>query len=571
MEYVFDRPGEGCIYVPQEKLYPGVQEAGLRWGFLTETNRKAVKRLQIPELNSGFDTLRWYRNRAVTNIQSDGRGSCVRWDGEGEIPLTFVSEVVKEGNYEVQITLEAEEDVDEAMIFLGRRRLAFIGPVQGNTRFRKSFLTNICPVIPRGFSEPMEDKTIDVTILGRGLHLARVSIRPWQGRTMYIAGDSTVTDQSAEYPYLPGCSYGGWGQMIPSYLGCQMAVSNHAHSGLTTESFRSEGHYKILLDHIKCEDICLFQFGHNDQKLMALKAEEGYRSNLIRYIEEIREKGALPVLVTPLARNTWRGDDGSYNDLLKDYSRVCKETAQEYGIPFVDLHGKSMELILSLGRDGAKRYFYPSDYTHSNDYGAYCFAGYVCRELTDAGLVTVVLDDIRKWEAPEEVSEYTVPDGWEEEEALEMEELFADLERPGDELTRAEALEMVIAAMHFFPTNVYNDMFDDVIGHELYAGTVECACQNGLIPAEMTEGRRFRPQERITGGEFINILMNGYKSRKPLPDVKESVQIKNVKCAEWMYPLIMAAQALSVLPEGFLADGYLKRETGALICRKLHI
>lgn len=566
MEYVFDRPDEGCIYVPPKKLYPGMQEGEPQWGFLTETNRKAVKRLRIPELNSGFDTVSWYRNRSVTNIRADGRGCCASWDKEGEIPLTFVAEVEKEGNYEVQITLEAEEDVSDAMIFLGRRRLAYIGTVPGSTQFKKSFVTNICPIIPRGFSEPMEDKTIDVTIVGRGLHLARVSIRPWQGRTLYIAGDSTVTDQSAEYPYLPGCSYSGWGQMISSYLGSQMAVSNHAHSGLTTESFRSEGHYGILLERIKCKDICLFQFGHNDQKLMSLKAEEGYRSNLARYIEEIRGKGALPVLVTPLARNTWRGDDGSYNDLLEDYSRVCKETAQEYGIPVADLHERSKELILSLGRDRAKRYFYPSDYTHSNDYGAYCFAGYVYRELADAGLAASY--DIRKWDAPEELPERTVPAGCEEEEALETEELFADLERPEDELTRAEALEMVITAMHFFPTNVYNDMFDDVIGHELYAGTVECACQNGLIPAEMTAGRKFRPGERITGGEFINILMNGYKSRKPLPEANADVQ---AECAEWMQPMMRAAQALAVLPEGFLADGYLKRETGAMICRKLHI
>ena len=43
--------------------------------------------------------------------------------------------------------------------------------------------------------------------------------------------------------------------------------------------------------------------------------------------------------------------------------------------------------------------------------------------------------------------------------------LFNDLERPEDMLTRAEALPMMIQALKFFPTNVYNDMFDDVIGH----------------------------------------------------------------------------------------------------------
>ena len=54
----------------------------------------------------------------------------------------------------------------------------------------------------------------------------------------------------------------------------------------------------------------------------ALKAEEGYRANLLRYIRECRERGAFPILVTPLARNTWKGNDGSYNDLLEEYAAV---------------------------------------------------------------------------------------------------------------------------------------------------------------------------------------------------------------------------------------------------------
>ncbi len=54
------------------------------------------------------------------------------------------------------------------------------------------------------------------------------------------------------------------------------------------------------MENISEGDICLFQFGHNDQKLDHLGAAEGYRNNLIRYVEEIRKKGAIPYLSHPL-------------------------------------------------------------------------------------------------------------------------------------------------------------------------------------------------------------------------------------------------------------------------------
>lgn len=572
MRYVFDREREGSVFISPDRLYGVVssdstdQRERVSAGFLTEENRKKSGRLQIPELNSGFDTIWWYRNQTVSRIRADENGCYVQWEGQGDIPLTFVSDVKEEGNYEVEITLTAIEGSPVCLIFLGRRRLAYLGPAAAGTRFTGKFITNICPIIPRGHSEVMEDLTLDVTIIGRGVRLTKVSVEPWSGKTLYIAGDSTVTDQSADYPYLPGSSYSGWGQMLSCYLGRHMAVSNHAHSGLTTESFRSEGHYDILHTRLKKGDICLFQFGHNDQKLMELKAEGGYRRNLVRYIEEVQDKGALPILVTPLARNTWRGDDGSYNDLLEEYALVCQSLAEEYKIPLADLHSMSKDMVLKLGRESAKRYFYPSDYTHSNDYGAYCFAGFVYEELCRAGIAEH--EEATEWQPPEKMERLSVPEGLSDEKNPDEEILFADLKRPGDELTRAEALEMVIAAMHFFPTNVYNDMFEDVIGHELYAGTVECAWQNGLIPSGMIRDRKFYPNEKITGGEFINVLLNGYKSRKPLPETEETVPDGQ---EGWMAPLIKAAKKLMILPKEFRAEEHLTRETAADICRKLHI
>ena len=587
MNYIFGTTAAGEGYVPAASFYQ--PETG-KAGFLTEKNRVQDPRLGIAELNSGFDAVYWAKGSICTEVCEDEKGCFVRWDGEGELPLTFVCEVPTEGNYQVEVTLYAAEDA-QALVFLGRRRLAARICMHAGETVKRRFVTNICPIIPRTFTEAMEDLTLDVTVVGAGVHLCEVGVQPWQGPTLYIAGDSTVTDQSADYPYLPGSSYCGWGQMLSAYLGEAMAVSNHAHSGLTTESFRSEGHYAILHERIGAGDLCLIQFGHNDQKLMHLLAEGGYRENLIRYIEELREKQAVPVLVTPLARNSWRGGDGAYNDLLEDYARVCIELGEILHVPVLDLHKKSMAFVKAQGRESAKRFFFPSDYTHSNDYGAYLFAGYIYEELCEAfagvrnktfqncagcdNEVTEQLQDYREkegswpmgidlaaeklppvWMPPEVLPMLTVPEEFAHVENPADEHLFEKLERPNEILTRAEALEMIIATMHFFPTNVYNDMFTDVIGHETYAGTIECAWQNGLIPEELIVNDTIQPLKEVDGGTFVHMLLNGYATRKELPESPDDLE---------------QARMLGMVTDDFDAQKLLTRGEAADMCRKLKI
>lgn len=538
-----------------------------RFGFLTEENRKRYPRLGIAELNDGFAPVYWAKNFIHTRVRQDAFGCYMGWDGEGEIPLTFACDVPCEGNYEVTVTLYAKKDM-QALLFLGRRRLAARVSLKGGEFWSGSFLTNICPIIPRGFAEPMDDTTLDVTVVGAGVHLYKVDIRPWQGPVVYIAGDSTLTDQSADYPYLPGSSYCGWGQMLSAYVGKRFPVSNHAHSGLTTESFREEGHYAILFDRIKKGDLCLIQFGHNDQKLMHLLADGGYKENLNRYITELLGKGALPALVTPLARNSWMGGSGAYNDLLADYARVCREVGRARGIPVLDLHERSMAFVKEQGREAAKRYFFPSDYTHSNDYGAYLFAGFVFEELIEkhvleAGMEVSDFGEPRNasalpgaWEPPQVLPVLSVPEEYAHMENPADEHLFENLERPQDILTRAEALELVVTAMHFFPTNVYNDMFTDVVGHETYAGTVECAWQNGLIPEELVNGNRLEPLREVDGKTFLRILLNGYATRKDLPEGENDLAV---------------ARALGILPDDFDEGALLTRRMAAQLCKGLPI
>ena len=542
-------------YIAGDRLYE-ITANGHSAGFLTEANRNKVKRLGIPELNDGFTEIFWYDREEITLLKTDEDGVYVDYEGQGEVPLSFAADVPSEGNYRIKLTLKASEKAG-LMVFAGRRRLADQSLRVAGEYIFLDFVTNICPIIPRGYDKVMEDLTCNVAVLGKGIHLQEIEIEPWDGPTLYIAGDSTVTDQPAAYPYLPGQSYCGWGQMIGALLGRQMAVSNHSHSGLTTESFRSEGHYQILLDRIRKGDICLFQFGHNDQKLMELTADGGYRKRLTEYIGEIKSKGATPVIVSPLARNSFKkvGDKLEYNDLLKPYAAECKRLAAQLEVPFIDLHAMSMEEILKLGRDKARRLFFPSDYTHSNDYGAMLFASYVCAGLANAGLVREYPCELLS--VPDEEEELVIPKEYGHVKNEEEIDLFKDLERENENLTRAEAMDFIIKTCKFFPTNVYNDYFSDVVGHEIYAGIVETAYQNGMIPEEMTKDGAFHPLKEITIREFVISLMNGYSARRPLscehPD------------------LIQEAANMKLIALDVEKDVPLTRRQAADICKKIYV
>ena len=558
MNYRFGKTAAGAGSVPAACLYkPGKQS----YGFLTEENRKEYQSLQIAELNSGYDTVYWAKNSFQTCIEEDEEGCFVVWDRIGEVPLTFVCEVPAEGNYKVDVSVYAKSDT-ELLLFLGRRRLAARKKMAAGEHWTGSFVTNICPIIPRTYTDAMDDLTLDVTLVGASVCLCEVCVNEWQGPTLYIAGDSTVTDQSADYPYLPGNSYSGWGQMLSAYVGASLAVSNHAHSGLTTESFRSEGHYDILQERIQAGDICLIQFGHNDQKLSHLLAEGGYKENLMRYIDEIKAKGAYPVIVTPLARNSWMGGSGAYNDLLEGYEKVCQEVGKACDIPVLELHKKSMAFVKAQGRESAKRYFFPSDYTHSNDYGAYLFAGYIYEELCEKGVLTTAGVDVAnlqqptEWMAPEVLPELEIPEECRMMENPATEHLFENLERPDEVLTRADALEFIVTTMHFFPTNVYNDMFTDVIGHETYAGTVECAWQNGLIPESLIENHTLQPMREVSIETFVELLLNGYATRKDLPEGETA---------------LIQAQRLGIVDEAADSSKLITREQAAQMCRQLKI
>lgn len=376
---------------PAPRYVPGGE------GLVGRQERERFPAVRISETGSGFSPAWWYENKDIGVPVSDSSGVrvCPGPDLRPEdlagrsLPLWYRADTGA-GKYRLTVTLTAPEDCGEVLLFVSRRRLVWRG---GLKRGEQKVLTALCDVSPivavgggdaaQGDLGRTEDTSVDIAVIGAAL--TAVAIAPWEGPSLYLMGDSTVTDQPASVPYAPGEVYSGWGQILPLWLGAQYCVSNHAHSGLSTETFRDRGHWALLREQIRPGDLVLAQFGHNDQKRLHLAAERGYRENLLRYIRELRELGARPALVTPLARNTWASPE-AYNDMLLPFRRAMERIGEEEGIPVLNLHAAMKDAILTAGLDAARVWFHPCDYTHLNDFGAHMAAGFVFREMVRNGL-----------------------------------------------------------------------------------------------------------------------------------------------------------------------------------------
>lgn len=205
---------------------------------------------------------------------------------------------------------------------------------------------------------------------------------------MWIIGDSTVTDQPAEYPYDPEKTYCGWGQVLPMLLNDKIAVSNHAESGATSAETRAV-HFNAVKDKIKKGDYLIMEFGHNDQKLPELDASGGYAEQLSYFTEYALGKGACPIINSPINRIIF-GSDGKIFNLLGDYRNAAKAVAEKYNVPFIDMWTATTDFFEPLGLYTAKKYFRHAgeeqDFTHTNDLGGAIIARLCAGMIANAGI-----------------------------------------------------------------------------------------------------------------------------------------------------------------------------------------
>lgn len=303
-----------------------------------------------------------------------------------EAPLE-IALAAPEGNYEVTVEIEAHEDTCFC-IFAQHRSFAVRDEhiKSGETR-AFTFVVNVCA---RNFygDKYRDAEGIKIEIVCDGSVTATAAASPAEVPTVYICGDSTVTDQPAEYPYVPSETFCGWGQAFPMLTKNTVAVSNHAQSGSCTAEFMEEN-LKAFEDKIKPGDFMVIEFGHNDQKKPELSAEGGYSENLGKLIALAKEKGAAPIVCSPINRIIFEAD-GHLKNLLGGYRNAAKAAAERLGAEFVDMWQMTTEYMETAGPVKAWQFFRckgaERDYTHTNDIGATLIAKMFATAVTECGV-----------------------------------------------------------------------------------------------------------------------------------------------------------------------------------------
>ncbi|WP_063784174.1 Gfo/Idh/MocA family oxidoreductase [Streptomyces sp. SBT349] len=174
-------------------------------------------------------------------------------------------------------------------------------------------------------------------------------------RTLYLAGDSTAAAKPASAAPMTG-----WGTALPRFLAPDLAVANHAADGRSSRSFLLERRLDPILRDLLPGDLLLIQFGHNDQKAedpSRLTDPFGtYRHGLLRYVRAASDRGAHPVLLTPVERRHFDAE-GRALATHGDYPGVVREVAAAEGVPLLDIQAESLALWQRLGPERSKDAF----------------------------------------------------------------------------------------------------------------------------------------------------------------------------------------------------------------------
>ena len=234
-------------------------------------------------------------------------------------------------------------------------------------------------------------------------NIERLSGKP----VVWFTGDSTVKNADKD-------DDGMWGwasQAATVFDTTKVQLVNAARAGRSTRTFIKEGLWDAVYQNLKPGDFVTIQFGHNDicpitdakargvipgtaDTCHVFKLDNGdyevvysFGWYLKKMIDDCREKGATPILVSLTPRNEWPGGKVERRD--GSYGKWYREVVAETGVEFVDVHNISADFLdkkfaissLSADKEKAKakmaeqkekagaKYF-KKDHTHTSKLGA---------------------------------------------------------------------------------------------------------------------------------------------------------------------------------------------------------
>lgn len=331
--------------------------------------------LYTPSTGYGFDF------GSVSNVKMDSKGFYTQ-------KPTYFSVAVPEGNYKVEVIIGSKEKASKVTIKAESRRLMLNQfSVKKGKKVTKTFNVNIRnPKIDATTNMSLKDREKDtfnwddkLTLEFLGVaNIQSIKITPVTTiPVIYLAGDSTVTDQDVE-------PWASWGQFITNYFDDKVVVANYAVSGSALSSFKGSNRLKKINSLLKPGDYLFVEFAHNDEKLKGPEntAWESYSKYLAEYVETARNKGAIPVLVTPTQRRAFN-PDGTLKPTHGDFPDAMRAVAKKMNVPLIDITQITTVLYEKWGVEASKKALvhYPAntfpgqekaleDNTHFNSFGA---------------------------------------------------------------------------------------------------------------------------------------------------------------------------------------------------------
>ena len=162
-----------------------------------------------------------------------------------------------------------------------------------------------------------------------------------------LVGDSTMATRS------------GYGDALCALFKPEVSCINLARGGRSSASYRAEGLWDGVQALLKDgqafrQSYVLIQFGHNDQPGKPGRSTDlatEFPVNLARYVAEVQALGAVPVLLTPLTRRTFR-EQVLQND-LRAWGEASRQVAAAAQVPLLDLNALSFAAVQAMGESEA--------------------------------------------------------------------------------------------------------------------------------------------------------------------------------------------------------------------------
>lgn len=243
----------------------------------------------------------------------------------------------------------------------------------------------------------VRDLTADSIDIANQVRPVPGSSRRGNNPVLFLVGNSTMRTGT-----LGNGNNGqwGWGFYAHEYYDeNKITVENHALGGTSPRTFYTML-WQPLLEAVKKGDYVFLELGHNDNgPIDSIRARSSYRPDgklevkedsisiynkvtrkqetvytfggyMRRFINEIRAKGATPILFTLTPRNDYEADNPKrIQRKLSDFTPAIFAIGKETNTPIIDLNDISATKLEQYGPWKANYHFY-LDKIHSSAYGA---------------------------------------------------------------------------------------------------------------------------------------------------------------------------------------------------------